>query len=421
MKLQQNWDLKKVSTIIENRLQGLYYNKGYFDEGISLLRISDMTENGKIDYHNMPKIKIEKKELERFRLHRGDVVVARTGGAGRSAVFERNDIDAVFAGYLIRFRFRSEIDPHFVDYFLKSPSAQAKLLGSTHGSANKNINAQDILNLDIPTPTLGVQRKIVQKLDHILGQLEEKKKAILELQTSKIKHIEILSDKTIGNIISKLMHLYSPPDSWNIQKLETICHDIQPGFAEGKKDVKDGVIHLRMNNIGTNFELNFGLIRTIEANKDQLKKYQLKQGDVVFNNTNSSRLVGKSAIFNDSKVCLYSNHLTRLRVKKEIVLPEWLLFYLRARWLNRDFERMCNKWINQAAVNNNKIRNLEIPVPKLEIQKKIIDLLSNISKSIEAIRIISESILKQEKINLNHFENLSSKILDVAFSGKLVN
>ena len=125
-----------------------------------------------------------------------------------------------------------------------------------------------------------------------------------------------------------------------------------------------------MNNIGTNFELNFGLTRTIKPSKDQLNKYQLKQGDIIFNNTNSSKLVGKSAIFNDFKVCLYSNHLTRLRVKKELVLPEWILFYLRTRWLSRDFERMCNKWINQAAINNNKIRSMEIPVPNLRNTRK---------------------------------------------------
>jgi type I restriction enzyme S subunit len=174
------------------------------------------------------------------------------------------------------------------------------------------------------------------------------------------------------------------PTKWTVKHLEDICEDIQPGFAQGKKDVKNGVIHLRMNNIGTNFEINFDLVRTIDATLEQLKKYKLEKDDIIFNNTNSSNLVGKSAIFKNSMICLYSNHLTRIRVKKQLVNPQWLLFYLRIMWLTGNFERMCNRWINQAAVNNNKIKNLEIPIPPLEEQKKIVQKLDYILSKIEA-------------------------------------
>jgi type I restriction enzyme S subunit len=108
------------------------------------------------------------------------------------------------------------------------------------------------------------------------------------------------------------------PTRWTTKLLEDICEDIQPGFAQGKKDVKNGVVHLRMNNIGTNFEINFDLVRTIDVIPEQLKKYKLEKDDILFNNTNSSKLVGKSAIFNNPKTCLYSNHLTRIRVKNQL-------------------------------------------------------------------------------------------------------
>jgi type I restriction enzyme S subunit len=146
------------------------------------------------------------------------------------------------------------------------------------------------------------------------------------------------------------------------KKLKDVCESIQPGFAQGNKNVFNGTIHLRMNNIGTNFQLNFDVVRKILPSKEQLQKYRLQANDIVFNNTNSSYLVGKSALFDDDGTFLYSNHLTRLRPNRRIVLPEWILFYLQYRWLNRDFERMCKKWINQAAINTEQLRNLEIPI-----------------------------------------------------------
>lgn len=426
IEVPNNWDYPELGEICDEIYRyPTYYGIEYVKSGIPEIRGELIKKDGSINSDPSEFRFISNETCKKFPktiLKENDLVMTVRGTIGKVAKIPKNLAGANITANLMRISPKSEVCfPPFLLFFFKSKYFLDEISERSSLTTIATIKAPLLKSIKVPLPSLKIQMQIVQKLDYVLGELEEKKKDISELQASKIKHIKILSDKTIGNIISKLMHLDSSPDSWDIQKIENICQDIQPGFADGKKDVKDGVIHLRMNNIGTNFDLNFGLIRTIEANKDKLKKYQLKQGDVIFNNTNSSKLVGKSAIFNDSKVCLYSNHLTRLRVKKELVLPEWLLFYFRARWLNGDFERMCNKWINQAAVNNNKIKNLEIPVPNLKIQKKIVESLSNVSKNIEAIRTISESILRQEKINLNHFKNLSSKITDVAFSGKLVN
>jgi len=172
------------------------------------------------------------------------------------------------------------------------------------------------------------------------------------------------------------------PKGWSIHSLEEIC-DIKAGFAEGKKDIVNGTIHLRMNNIDTEFRLNFDLIRTINPTKEQIEKYKLQKDDIIFNNTNSTALVGKSAFFNIDKVCLYSNHLTRLRVNNIIILPKWLLLYLQYLWHQRYFEKNCNKWVNQSAFNNEKIKNLQIPLPPLESQKKIVQKLDYILGQLE--------------------------------------
>jgi len=90
-------------------------------------------------------------------------------------------------------------------------------------------------------------------------------------------------------------------NGWKIKTLEEVCSSIKSGFAQGNKNVANGVIHLRMNNIGVDFKLNFELVRTIGTNEKQLENYKLKPNDVIFNNTNSTDLVGKSVIFNEKK------------------------------------------------------------------------------------------------------------------------
>ena len=112
--------------------------------------------------------------------------------------------------------------------------------------------------------------------------------------------------------------------------------------------------------------------------------------------------------------------MTRLRPYIEIVLPEWLLFYFRSRWLNGDFRRMCNKWINQASINNTKLSYLEISVPNISIQKEILSQLHNLSSVISNVRSNLELISNLNMASKERLERLSRRILNDVFSGKSI-
>jgi restriction endonuclease S subunit len=221
-----------------------------------------------------------------------------------------------------------------------------------------------------------------------------------------------------------------------VKILKDVCESIQPGFAQGNKNVFNGVIHLRMNNIGTNFRLNFDVVRRILPSEEQLQKYRLKTNDIIFNNTNSSYLVGKSALFDEEGTFLYSNHLTRLRPNRRTVLPEWILFYLRYRWLHRDFERMCKKWINRAAISTEQLKNLEIPIKSLDIQKKVVEKVKSALNFTEQRKNQIIEIQKNNRLLLlnesnsfkrrlsrsnNVFDQLVQNILKSAFTGSLTS
>jgi type I restriction enzyme, S subunit len=347
----------------------------------------------------------------------GSILVQCIGDIGKSSIIKKTgacnqQINVIIPNL-------DAVIPKFVYYWINSSFFRKQMSQHATQTTLPILNKTKFSNLPFFQPLLQTQKKIVQKLDDILGQLEEKKKEISKLKEKKDQAISLLSQKTIGGIIIHQMKLDNPPKDWQIKTIDE-CTDIQPGFAQGQKNIKDGTIHLRMNNIGRNFQINYDLVRTINATKDQLNKYKLENGDVVFNNTNSPELVGKSFIFNDDKICLYSNHLTRCRVKEDLILPEWLLFFIRGKWLRRDFEKMCNKWINQAAVGSNKLKNMKIPIPSLSEQKQIIKIIINASNQFEEISHLTSSIKYKDMENEKLIEHLQSSILDAAFSGKLV-
>jgi type I restriction enzyme, S subunit len=155
--------------------------------------------------------------------------------------------------------------------------------------------------------------------------------------------------------------LRSLPKGWIWKKLGDISSELQQGFAEGQKNIANGIPHLRMNNITTEFETDLSLLRRVNATPKQLDKYSLRKGDIIINNTNSPNLVGKSAIFNLDDTCVFSNHLARLRLRQGYD-PVWVLYYLKFLWHQRYFENNCQRWVNQAAFHIEKIKQIDIPI-----------------------------------------------------------
>ena len=157
--------------------------------------------------------------------------------------------------------------------------------------------------------------------------------------------------------------------------LSELLKSSKTGFACGKRDV-DGYIQLRMNNVGADGSLSLEKITRIPASNKQLETADLQPGDVLFNCTNSSELVGKTCYFPGHKdKVLYSNHFVRLRCRDDLLegryLFRWLTF-LRGQGF---FTSRCVRWVNQATYRKDDLLALKIPLPPLTEQRRIAKIL----------------------------------------------
>ena len=166
------------------------------------------------------------------------------------------------------------------------------------------------------------------------------------------------------------------PSDWKIVPLGQLLKSAQSGFASGKRD-PDGVIQMRMNNVATDGSLDWSSFLRVPASQKQLDKYRLYPGDVLFNSTNSPKLVGKTALFDGyTESVVFSNHFVRLRVDETRLDPWYLARWLTDQWQHRVFESLCTQWVNQAAVRKDDLLSLEIPLPPLPEQKRIAAILA---------------------------------------------
>src|SRR2546427_4939714 len=167
---------------------------------------------------------------------------------------------------------------------------------------------------------------------------------------------------------------------WAWSTIQCVTLDAQSGFASGKKNVPNGIKHLRMNNISADCNLDTSSVITVPTELAR-QAYLLKFGDILFCHTNSVKLVGKTALFDRTDgPYAFSNHLTRLRIGRIGPLPEWLWYWLSWLWRRRYFETRCKQWVNQAAVERETLLSSPIPVAPLQEQKRIVEQIKELSK-----------------------------------------
>lgn len=166
-----------------------------------------------------------------------------------------------------------------------------------------------------------------------------------------------------------------------------------PGFACGERDPK-GVVQLRMNNVDRRGRIVLEAFLRVPADEEMVARYRLAPGDVMFNNTNSTELVGKTALFTGfSEPVVFSNHFTRLRAAKGLE-PAFLAWWLLQQWQRKVFESVCNRWVGQSAVKNDKLLGLVLPLPPLPEQRRIAGILSEQMQEVEKARKATEAQLE---------------------------
>lgn len=201
------------------------------------------------------------------------------------------------------------------------------------------------------------------------------------------------------------------PEGWTTTDLESVIQSYQSGFASGKKDVEGGIPHLRMNNIGVNCGIVLDLLRTVPPSLAK-PTYSLTKGDILICTTNSSKLVGKCAVFDLKGRFAFSNHLTRLRPRPGVVVGDYLARYLWLLWQKGEFEDKCKHWVNQSTIPKEKLLSTPIVLPPINEQRRIVAKLEALLAKVEAC----QKRLAKIPVILKRFRQ---SVLAAACSGRL--
>ena len=112
-------------------------------------------------------------DIDTYLLKVNDILFARTGGTvGKSFLVEEVPERAIYAGYLIRTRYSSLLNPRYMKSFMESQLYWEQLKNATIATAQPNCNGKTLAKMLLPIPSTKEQDRIVEKLTQLSSFLD---------------------------------------------------------------------------------------------------------------------------------------------------------------------------------------------------------------------------------------------------------
>ena len=224
-----------------------------------------------------------------------------------------------------------------------------------------------------------------------------------------IKEGKIKKGKKSAKTSDKPHYPFELPKGWKWCKLEDIAYDLMYGTSE-KSSRLGKVPVLRMGNINREGGLDWKDL-VYSNNEEDIEKFKLLHNDLLFNRTNSSEWVGKTAIYKGERPAIYAGYIIRLRTI--FVNADYINFVMNSQYHRNWCNDVKTDAVDQSNINAQKLSIFRVPLPPIEEQKRIV---KEIKRWLSLIKII-----KNGKENLQEsIKQIKSKVLDLAIHGKLV-
>lgn len=353
-------------------------------EGIVLLHNSDIRQN-KIILKSIEFISKDFADKNKGKYHRlNDIVTVHTGDVGTSAVISKEYVGSMgFTTLVTRIRNFNLINPHYLCYYFNSDICKRDIARVTI-SDRSNLNQKEFCKLRIPIPPLEVQEEIVRILDKF-GELEAELEAELEVRKNQY---EFWREKLLT--------------STNKYKLGDIAK-FTYGFTDKTLDFGDAR-YIRITDITEDGSLSNNDCKYLNITNAN-SKYVLNKGDIVVARTGAS--FGKTLYFNGDFPSIYASFLIKIELDNEIILNRYYWHFSKSSLYWNQANNLVSK-AGQPQFNSNAIKKIEIPLPSLEEQKRIINILDKFDK---LVNDISEGLPAEIGLRKKQYEYYRNKLL----------
>lgn len=310
----------------------------------------------------------------------GTVILSRTASVGFSAIL---GADMATSQDFATWTCGPKLDPRYLLYALRAmaPDLRRLVAGSTH----KTIYMPDIEQLRIPLPPLTEQLAItsvldaeVAYLDKIRRRRETQRAAVIGRSTAAISEVLFPGMLTGGPRDPAWPWLPETDLGRPLIRLGYICR-LQTGLTvDGTREVSGDVVtrpYLRVANVQAG-RLDLEHVADISVPRPIAARSRLQPGDVLMTEGGDLDKLGRGTVWHgEIQDCLHQNHVFALRPDPDKLDGDYLALLTQSLHGRCYFESTGVKTTNLASTNSYKIMSFPIPLPIIDEQRRIVNML----------------------------------------------
>lgn len=288
----------------------------------------------------------------------------------------RKAVQPKFGGYcstdILVLRPKPEHSPAFVKHAITADAVFRHAEANSIGTRMPRTSWPAVAEASVRIPPLDEQRRIAEILDALDLAIGATERLIAKLVSA-----------NSGLVESQLGELAATSTGASLASLA----DIGGGLAlSSKRSVADPVTvpYLRVANVQDGF-IDLSEVKSVTIGRRELKRFELRTGDVLMNEGGDFDKLGRGAIWDGSIArCVHQNHVFRVRCDAGRLLPKYLAI-CAASWRGKQYFTASSKQTtNLASINKAQLGKFPVPLVHVDQQRSFVVLVEQTERRLKA-------------------------------------
>lgn len=287
----------------------------------------------------------------------------------------------------------SVLNKDYLAAFLRSDSFVTWAVSKTAGAKMPRLGTKDLMNAEIPVPSIEQQKKISEKFKKLEQLISLRKQQLAKLdELVKARFVETFGDMLLNSL------------GWSEKPLECLA-DIVSGIIKGRKTTETDlqeVPYMAVSNVKNGY-IDWTTVKTILATRQEMEQYRLLPDDILMTEGGDPDKVGRGAIIkNPLENSIHQNHIFRVRLDESELLPSFFAEYLQHQKAKRYFLGCAKQTTGIASINMRQLKSLPVLLPPLSLQNQFAAFVERVDQqkqtvqqSLEKLELLKKALMQE--------------------------
>lgn len=411
IEVPQSWGVKSLEDLTQDQRRicyGVVKPGSNVENGIPLIKVEDLERN-RVSISDSQRIPTElHEEYSRSIVRGGEVLISVQGTVGRVGIVPHDIGEANISRTVARIAPSNELDARWLKNYLISEEFQRYIDVVTTGSTRDSLNIGDLREVPVVLPPLPEQRRVADILSKVDEQIQQTDRIITETEELKRGLMQDLLTTGTGEAVKTREERIGPmpvdvADDWPMKYFDDV---IQLNPNDEIPD-KDSFPYLPMDAVNEETrEVDYWERRDAE----DCTRVRFREGDTVYAKITPCTENGKIAFIEQpDELAFGSTEFLVFRAREGEILPKYV-YYLSnlPQFRAVTISLMEGSTGRQRVPSDTFEQNLRVPVPPMEEQQTIIEVLDRVQRQ-----------SKQERETKRNLQELKRGLMQDLLTGKV--